>query len=139
MTDPVGNSYPESSLGSAVQLVEDAIADLQTHRTVERIWERDHTVWRPEPTEITNRLGWLDVSDVMREQVPGLEAFAREVLDAGFLHVALLLPACCSVCDIQTIVGHRNRKRHARIINKCDPCVKALRPSQHLEIPSESV
>ena len=90
MTDPAGNSYPESSLGSAAQLVEDAIADLQTRRTVERIWERDHTVWRPEPTEIANRLGWLDVSDVMREQVPGLEAFAREVRDAGFLHVALL-------------------------------------------------
>ena len=90
MTDPAGNSYPESSLGSAAQLVEDAIADLQTRRTVERIWERDHTVWRPEPTEIANRLGWLDVSDVMREQVPGLEAFAWEVRDAGFLHVALL-------------------------------------------------
>ena len=90
MTDSAGHSLPGTDLGASTLLVEEAVAGLQKNRTVERIWERDHTVWRPEPTEIANRLGWLDVSDVMRKQVPDLEAFAQEVRDAEFLHVALL-------------------------------------------------
>ena len=90
MTDSVGHSDPRPSLGSSLQRVEDAVVDLRDRRTVERIWERDHTVWRPAPTEIANRLGWLDMSDLMRKQVPTLAAFAREVRDAGFRHVVLL-------------------------------------------------
>jgi glucose-6-phosphate isomerase len=46
---------------------------------VDRIWRHDHTVWRPDPTEITNRLGWLDV---MRElDLDELRAFARGCAD----------------------------------------------------------
>ena len=41
-------------------------------------------------TEITNRLGWLTVSDMMCEQIPALEAFANEVKDSGFRHVVVL-------------------------------------------------
>lgn len=26
---------------------------------VERIWQGDHTVWKPEPREVADRLGWL--------------------------------------------------------------------------------
>jgi transaldolase / glucose-6-phosphate isomerase len=46
--------------------VDAALADLQASRIVQRIWEHDHTVWRPDPEEITNRLGWLDIAEVMR-------------------------------------------------------------------------
>ena len=55
-----------------------------------RIWQKDHTVWKPKPSEITNRLGWLTITDLMSEQVPALESFAQEVRDAGFRHVVLL-------------------------------------------------
>jgi transaldolase/glucose-6-phosphate isomerase len=63
---------------------------LQQRRVVERIWSKDHTVWKPNPAEIADRLGWLSVGEAMREQVPTLEAFAKEVRDAGFKHVVLL-------------------------------------------------
>jgi transaldolase / glucose-6-phosphate isomerase len=54
---------------------------------VGRIWRHDHTVWRPDPTEITNRLGWLDV---MRElDLDQLRAFARGCADDG-LRTAVL-------------------------------------------------
>ena len=39
--------------------VESTLADLRDHDVVHRIWTRDHTVWKPDPEEITNRLGWL--------------------------------------------------------------------------------
>jgi hypothetical protein len=44
-------------LGSYAQIVDDTIARMRKERIVERIWARDHTVWKPEPDEIENRLG----------------------------------------------------------------------------------
>ncbi len=66
------------------------LARLSQQDLVGRIWRKDHTVWKPDPAEITNRLGWLTVTDLMRGQISSLEAFAREVKEAGFHHVVLL-------------------------------------------------
>ena len=79
-----------AGLGNYVSKVEAALGDIQNRDLVKRIWAKDHTVWRPDPTEITNRLGWLTVTDTMREQVADLEAFAQEIRDTGFQHVVLL-------------------------------------------------
>ena len=57
---------------------------------IRRIWKRDHTVWKPEPTEIVDRLGWLTVARDMRGNVAGLRVFAEEVREAGYRHVVLL-------------------------------------------------
>ncbi len=70
--------------------VKAALADLQKREVVARIWRKDHTVWKPDPREIANRLGWLTVTDLMREQVPKLASFAEEIKNAGFRHVVLL-------------------------------------------------
>ena len=70
--------------------VEAAIAELDREDVVGRIWRRDHTVWKPDPKEITDRLGWLTVTDSMREQLPTLEAFADDVRTEGYLDVVLL-------------------------------------------------
>ncbi|MFC1903564.1 glucose-6-phosphate isomerase [Chloroflexota bacterium] len=70
--------------------VEATLTDLQKREVITRIWQKDHTVWKPEPEEITNRLGWLTVTDLMRKQVPALTAFAAEVRDTGFRYVVLL-------------------------------------------------
>ena len=67
-----------------------ALADLEKNQIISRIWSGDHTVWKPNPTEITDRLGWLTITDLMREQTSDLEAFAKEVKDEGFKHFVLL-------------------------------------------------
>ena len=54
------------------------------------MWRGDHTVWKPDPTEISNRLGWLTVADQMGEQAAALEEFANEVRSSGYTHVVLL-------------------------------------------------
>ena len=54
-----------------------------------RIWARDHTVWRPDPREIADRLGWLTVADSMRQHVPDLRSFA-ETCAADGLRTAVL-------------------------------------------------
>ncbi len=84
------HAHPGVSLGEYLPDVEAAVADLQRREVVARIWKKDHTVWNPDPAEITDRLGWLNVTEAMSEQVPVLEAFAQEIRDAGFRHVVLL-------------------------------------------------
>ena len=59
-------------------------------RIVERIWRRDHTVWKDDPTEITDRLGWLTVCDLMHERIGELEAFAGQAAADGFETAVLL-------------------------------------------------
>ena len=78
------------SIGTYLADVEASLADLSRRDVVGRMWRKDHTVWKPEPSEITNRLGWLTITDLMSEQVPALESFAREVREASFRHVVLL-------------------------------------------------
>jgi transaldolase/glucose-6-phosphate isomerase len=58
---------------------------------VHRIWHRDGTLWAPAGTpEVTDRLGWLDISQKMLDQVDDLTAFAEEVRDAGYTDAVLL-------------------------------------------------
>ena len=47
--------------------VEAALADLEQRQVISRIWKGDHTVWKPDPAEIADRLGWLTVTAAMRE------------------------------------------------------------------------
>ena len=84
------HDHPSVSLGDYLPDVESALADLQRRQVISRVWSGDHTVWKPDPTEITNRLGWLTVTDGMCEQAPVMETFANEIRDAGFRHVVLL-------------------------------------------------
>jgi len=64
--------------------------EMANRRVVARLWAKDHTLWKPEPTEIATRLGWLKVAEQMGEQVGPLRAFAQSVRAAGFRHVVLL-------------------------------------------------
>jgi glucose-6-phosphate isomerase len=70
--------------------VEKSITQIDKIGIVERIWRKDHTLWKPSPGEINNRLGWLTVPDQMREIAPSIMAFAREIKRYGFKHVVLL-------------------------------------------------
>jgi transaldolase / glucose-6-phosphate isomerase len=57
---------------------------------VARIWARDHTVWQDDPTEVANRLGWLDCPTAMADRVPEFTALADHVRADGIDRVLLL-------------------------------------------------
>jgi glucose-6-phosphate isomerase/transaldolase/glucose-6-phosphate isomerase len=78
--------------------IEATLANLRRERIVERIWQKDHTVWKPDPVEIANRLGWLTVARAMRDNLSELEDFAAEVRADGFRHVVLLGMGGSSLC-----------------------------------------
>ena len=79
-----------ASLGEYENDVTNALSGLVECDVIQRIWRRDHTVWQDDPTEITDRLGWLAVTDAMRDRLSELEAFSREIRDDGFKHIVLL-------------------------------------------------
>jgi transaldolase/glucose-6-phosphate isomerase len=88
----------ETGLGQYEADVKAAVAELTRSDAVKRIWRKDHTVWKPDPTEISNRLGWLTVTETMHEQVPALQSFAAEIKGAGFRHVVSLGMGGSSLC-----------------------------------------
>jgi transaldolase / glucose-6-phosphate isomerase len=56
-----------------------------------RIWRKDDTLWGPAgQAEVANRLGWLDVTEQMRDGLADLQAFAAGVRDEGVKDVVLL-------------------------------------------------
>ncbi|MYD51710.1 MAG: glucose-6-phosphate isomerase [Dehalococcoidia bacterium] len=76
-------------LGAYGEVVSYTLRRLDAERVVPRIWDRDHTVWKPKPDGIADRLGWLDLPSTMREEASAITAFADEVTLSGFRHVVL--------------------------------------------------
>jgi glucose-6-phosphate isomerase len=64
--------------------------ELHKDEVLEDIWDRDHEVWKDDPTEISNRLGWLDIAERRRSEVGELTEFAKKTRSGGDLkHVVL--------------------------------------------------
>jgi glucose-6-phosphate isomerase len=60
-------------------------------QVAQRIWRKDDTLWGQHGApEIGNRLGWLTISETMREELPDLNAFANQAVADGFTDCVLL-------------------------------------------------
>ena len=78
------------SLGAYQDAVDAVLAEIRDQLVITRIWDHDHTVWKPEPTEITNRLGWLHIAEAMGDEVQRMQEFADAVRADGYTHALLL-------------------------------------------------
>ncbi|MCP9455596.1 MAG: glucose-6-phosphate isomerase [Nitrospira sp.] len=67
-----------------------ALGELVRNQVIERLWEKDHRLWNDDPTEITNRLGWLTVHEHMRERLDDLRDWVVETKARGITDVVLL-------------------------------------------------
>ncbi|MDZ7263431.1 MAG: glucose-6-phosphate isomerase [candidate division KSB1 bacterium] len=77
-------------LGEYESVVRSSLARMQREQVLPRIWQQDHTVWKSEPTEISNRLGWLHCPETMAVSVARIEALAQAVRSEGLTDVVLL-------------------------------------------------
>ncbi len=77
-------------LGDAQATVEAGLQALCRENVVSRIWSHDYTVWKPEPPEITNRLGWLTIMETLTPSVERLRTIATALPAEGFTSVLLL-------------------------------------------------
>jgi glucose-6-phosphate isomerase len=78
------------SLGAYKAPVDAALAEMKKHRIIEHIWAKDHTVWKPDPTEITNRLGWLESPKDMAGKLREILTVVDAVRNDGYTHALLL-------------------------------------------------
>jgi transaldolase/glucose-6-phosphate isomerase len=83
-------------LGPYAHVVEARLRSWTEANLARRIWQKDGTVWVPNPKkaaktpELTNRLGWLTIPEVMHDSVDQLSDFAKEIRAEGFTDVVLL-------------------------------------------------
>jgi glucose-6-phosphate isomerase len=80
----------EEYLGSSSSIVDLALARLEGAKVMERLWRRDHEVWKPSPEGIANRLGWLDLPRQGPAELSPLVELARQVRAAGLDRAVLI-------------------------------------------------
>lgn len=76
--------------GSYQESINAALAKLTKSQIIPRIWAHDHTIWKPEPTEITNRLGWLDIAERLQSEVGRMTELKDQLLNESYAQVLLL-------------------------------------------------
>lgn len=80
----------QAQLGAYQAAVDQALAQMAAADVLKRIEQRDYTVWRDDPAEIRNRLGWLDAPAGMGTTVPRLQALRQTLQAEGYSDVLLL-------------------------------------------------
>jgi glucose-6-phosphate isomerase len=81
--------YSSVDLAGAERIVDSATKELAEHNAVQRMWQRDPTLWKPRPeddVELSDRLGWLDLPVQALEWIADLETFANQQRQRGIKH-----------------------------------------------------
>ena len=85
-----GSKKFSARLGKYQSAVDDTLRAIRDQKIMSRLWAHDHTIWKDDPAEISNRLGWLHSPEVMAEAVDSLNAFVDDVRKQGFTHALLM-------------------------------------------------
>ncbi len=124
------------ALGFAQRAVDSRLADWQAAGFGRRLWAKDYTLWAKEPAEITNRLGWLTLPDIMGEQADDLAEFVQGVRAAGFDNIVLLgMGGSCLAPEVfETTFGHTIGYPDLAVLDSTHPdAVRAIEKSAPLE------
>ncbi|MDQ2959838.1 MAG: bifunctional transaldolase/phosoglucose isomerase [Candidatus Dormibacteraeota bacterium] len=114
-------------LGASTDTVRAAISSDANRTTARRVWDRDANLWKPgdeaHAKVIGNRLGWLDVVDTMRADLPRLLALTSDVRDAGFRHCVLLGMGGSSLCPevLRSSFGSAAGQPEMHVLDTTDP------------------
>lgn len=114
--------------------VNKTVADWQSGKKVERLWQRDASLWTG--SDEANWLGWLDIVDEQIAQQDQLQKIAKEMQQRSFQHVLLLGMGGSSLCPevLRMTFGRLTHYPTLHVLDSTDPAqVKAF---EHLiDIP----
>ena len=101
----------------------DVRRSLLAKRVVERIKAKDHTLWKPAPTEITNRLGWLDSPERMIDTIATIDGVVEGVRSDGYDFALLLGMGGSSLAPevLRKIFGVAKGYLNLEILDTTDP------------------
>jgi len=123
------------ALGEHAEAVEQALAEMRTAEVVSRLWARDHTIWKPTPTEIVNRLGWLESPVAMRSHIAPMRVLAESVRADGYTYALLLGMGGSSLAPevLRKILGVGTDSCDLAILDSTDPGA-VLAATQQLDL-----
>jgi transaldolase / glucose-6-phosphate isomerase len=83
---------PQSwSIGNTAGVVAGRLDRWQTDQVPARLWRADPSLWPEAPAQdVTQRLGWLQLPEMMHEEIPRLLEFAEKARSEGIRHVVVL-------------------------------------------------
>ena len=119
------------NLAASTDVVRDALRTDAPREVARRIWDRDADLWKPGDAAhakvIGNRLGWLDVIDTMRDELPRLIGLTAEVQQAGFRNCVLLGMGGSSLCPevLRTSFGSAAGQPELHVLDTTDPAAIA--------------
>jgi transaldolase / glucose-6-phosphate isomerase len=116
-------NWIQAHLSDQREAVEAALHRMADENIVQRIWQHDHTVWRPNPTEVTNRLGWLDAATTMRGEIGRLEAFRDQLMKDCYTDVLLLGMGGSSLAPemFAKVFGSASQGLRLQVLDSTDP------------------
>ena len=124
---------------SFVPTINSALENLRLDRVVDRVWTRDHRVWKDNPTEIRDRLGWLTVQDEMRQQLLQLHHCVSVAKEMKIKDVVLLGMGGSSLGPevFRTVFGSQKAAPRLWVLDSTVPgwvrqVTKAISPSKAL-------
>ena len=120
---PAGRPRHGGKLAGLADPVDERLASLRQEEVVRRIWSSDHTVWKPDPTEIRDRLGWLTVIDAMLEEAEELRRFAAGVAGEGYQSAVLLGMGGSSLAPevLHSTFGTASGSLELKVLDTTDP------------------
>ncbi len=125
-----------TSLAKYQDAVDTALVEMESDEIMTRIWAKDHTVWKPEPTEIVNRLGWLHIPETMINAKTRMEKLAEDLFSEGYTHALLLGMGGSSLAPevFRNTFGVGQNNLELSVLDNTDPdSIRAL--SEHLDLP----
>ncbi len=121
-----------ASLGKYQKDIDTALVRANENKTVQRVWEHDPFLWKPDPkdhVELADRLGWLTVSADMKKQVDDLRAFADQVRSDGIRDVVLCGIGGSALCVevLRVTLGNAQGYPAIHVLDTIDPAsIRAL-------------
>ncbi len=90
-------------------------------RVMERLWAGDHTLWKPDPEEITNRLGWLRSAETT--DLEPVRRLVEAVRNAGYTQGLLLGMGGSSLAPelFARIFGPDHQGLNLSVLDSTDP------------------
>ena len=76
--------------GDYQSVIESELLKLERNRFAERFFNHDYLLWADNPSEITNRLGWVYLPEEMLWATDEIEVFSESVRKEGFTDVVVL-------------------------------------------------
>ncbi|HEV7125820.1 MAG TPA: bifunctional transaldolase/phosoglucose isomerase, partial [Ktedonobacterales bacterium] len=115
-----------ASLGALQSAVDATLERADSEHFARQVWDKNPAFWKPNPSEqqeITNRLGWLTVTDQMKDALPRLRELRDDVRSAGFTHVVLLGMGGSSLAPevLETTYGVASGQPKLHILDTTDP------------------